>query len=125
MARLSRQLVDAQAEVVGRMLAGGFLRLYGGRQPRTADESVDDQPLLAELRFGAFAPPVSGVVAAVEITPDADARGSAEATWFRALSAGGTPVLDGAVGVELDIGDVEIRRGARIVVTSFAHRVPQ
>lgn len=95
----STYCADAKAAAVTRLLDGGWLRVYDGRKPETADTPVTDQTLLASLRFGeqAFRAPVYGRAEAYAFAPClGDVQGTP--TWFRALTARGAVVFDGTVG---------------------------
>lgn len=108
------------------LLDSGYLRIYDGAQPATADTAISGQVLLAELRFNAtaFGAGALGVAAANAITQDSAANASGTATWFRALKSDGTTVvLDGTVGTSssnLDLNSVAISSGAAVSVSAFS-----
>jgi hypothetical protein len=122
---LTTLAATTQANAVAGLLDHGWLRLYTGEQPSTADEAVSSQVVLAELRFGspAFGSASDGVAAANAIIGDASANATGTATWFRCfLPDGATPVFDGSVGTSnsnLLLNSVEISAGAQVDVTSF------
>jgi hypothetical protein len=97
--RCSTLSVNAQADAVGALLNGGFLRIYGGQKPADADALVLGDPL-AVLRFAphAFRLAEEGVITSMPITPDTNTLGGGEPTWFRACAPNGDPVFDGTVG---------------------------
>src|SRR5262245_11921024 len=100
---ISLEAASQAADAVTRLLNRGFLRIYGGRKPVSAEITViaARQPLLAELRFApaAFEPARDGVAIAREITRESLAMAEGTATWFRVFRADGrTPVFDGSVG---------------------------
>lgn len=103
----------------------GFLRIYDGAQPATADTAVGAQVLLAELTMNAtaFAASVAGVASANAITSDASANATGTAAWFRLVKIDGTTVIcDGSVGTsaaDLNLNSVAISSGAAVAVTSF------
>jgi hypothetical protein len=112
--------VDAQAV----LLNSGFLDIYDGTQPVTADTAIGAQVKLARLTFGnpAFGAGVAGVATANAITQDSSADATGTATWFRALKSDGTAVLDGSVGTSganLNLNSVAISSGAAVSVTSM------
>jgi hypothetical protein len=112
--------VDAQAT----LLNSGFLDLYDGAQPTTADTAIGAQVKLARLTFGnpAFGAGVAGVATANAITQDSSADATGTAAWFRALKSDGTPLLDGSVGTSganLNLNSVAISSGAAVSCTSF------
>jgi phage baseplate assembly protein gpV len=119
--------VNAEADNVNALLNTGYLRIYSGTQPTTADTAIGAQVLLAELRFGnpAFGVAVAGVANANAITPDSSADATGAATWFRALKSDGTtPVYDGTVGTsgaDCNINSTAIQAGAAVSVTSMTY----
>lgn len=130
---LNTQLADAtvngQADNLSARLNSGFLRIYDGTQPATADTALGAQVLLAELTFSATAAPaaVGGLITFNAIGSDASANASGTATWFRALASNGTTVvMDGSVGTatsNLILNSVSISSGASVAVTAFTHDV--
>lgn len=123
----SNAAVNAAADAVGNLLDNGYLRIYDGTQPATADTALGAQVLLAELRFNAAAFPgaTAGVASAAAITADSSANASGTATWFRALASDGTTVIyDGSVGTsgcDLNLNSVAISAGAAVSVSSFQY----
>jgi hypothetical protein len=121
--------VNAEANALAALMNSGYIRIYDGTQPATADTAVSTQVLLAELRFGstAFGSAASGVLTANSITPDSDADATGTATWFRALESDGiTPVLDGDVGTSsanLVIATTSIIQHQTVSVDSFVFTV--
>jgi len=109
---------NLQANAIGDSLNTGYIRIYSGVQPDTADTALSGQVLLAELRFAAdaFAAAVAGVITANAITSDSSANADGTATWARILQSNGTTVMfDGSVGLadaEVIINAVEIVTGA-------------
>ena len=123
----SNTAVSAAADAVCPLLNNGYLRLYSGTQPATADTAVTTQTLLAELRWNAtaFGAASSGVATANAITADTSADNTGTATWFRALKSDGTTVVfDGSVGTsgaDLNLNSTSISAGAAVSVTSFTY----
>ncbi len=123
--KLTSFAATTQADAVAALLDNGWLRLYSGAQPSTADEAVSGQVVLAELRFGnqAFGSASDGVAAANAISGDSAANTAGTATWFRCfMSDGTTPVFDGSVGTSnsnVVLNSAEISAGAQVDVTSF------
>ena len=105
----------------------GYIRIYDGAQPATADTAVTTQTLLAELRFGAtaFGAAVAGVATANAITSDASANATGTAAWFRALKSDGTStVYDGSAGTagcDLNLNSVAISACAAVAVTGMTY----
>lgn len=113
--------VDAQAV----LLNSGFLDIYDGTQPATADTAVGAQVKLARLTFGnpAFGAGAAGVATANAITQDTSADATGTATWFRAVKSDGTAVLDGSVGTatsNLILNSVAISAGAAVSCSAFS-----
>lgn len=125
--KFSNAAVNAKADALTALLNDGFLRIYDGTKPATADTAVGAQVLLAELRFNAtaFGAAVAGVATANAITSDASANATGTATWFRALKSDGTSAMvDGTVGTsgaDLNLNSVAIQVGAQVSVTSFVY----
>jgi hypothetical protein len=124
--QLTNAMASAAADAVCANLNNGYLRLYSGSQPATAD-TAPSGTLLAELRFGnpAFGAAVNGVSTANPITADTSADASGTAGWFRALKSDGTTaVFDGTVGTsgsDLNLNSVAISAGAEVSVTAFTY----
>ena len=125
--KLSNTAANAAADAVAVLLNTGYLRIYDGTQPATADTAISSQTLLAELRFAstAFGSAVSGLATAFGMTADSSANATGTATWFRALkSDGSTVVCDGSVGLatsNLTLNSVSIASGVSVTVTSFLY----
>jgi hypothetical protein len=129
--RLTNAAVNAEADAFARLLDNGFLRIYSGTQPATADTALSGNTLLAELRFANPSAPaaVAGVLTFSAITSDTAADATGTATFFRAFKADGTTaVYDGSVGTssaDLVIDSTAIQVGADVDVTSLTHTVPK
>lgn len=127
--KLSNNVVNPQADALSDLADNGYLRIYDGTQPATADTAISTQVLLAELRFNATAAPAAsnGVLTFNAITQDSSANNTGTASWFRALKSDGSTVLfDGTVGVsgsDLNIATTAIVAGAIVGVTSFVYTV--
>lgn len=126
--KLANAAVNAEADALGALLNTGYLRIYDGTQPATADTAISTQNLLAELRFGAtaFGASSAGVITANSITSGiAGATGTA--TWVRCLKSDGTtPVLDASVGAsvsDLVLTTASIVTSNTVSVSSFVHTV--
>jgi hypothetical protein len=123
--KLSNHAASIAANAVTPLLNDGWLEIYGGPQPPTADAIVPAHELLATLRFWqhAFSRAFNGVAAANEIaTAVADRDGIA--TWFRATTSEGVPVFDGSVGTggcNLNLSTVDIEAGAEISISEFTY----
>src|SRR4051794_25514811 len=98
--KLSNAAASAGADAILALLNNGFLDIYDGTQPSTADTAVSTQTKLARLTFGAtaFAAASNGAASANAITSDSSADATGTASWFRALKSDGTTVVyDGSV----------------------------
>ena len=127
--KMSDAAVNAEADAMGALLNNGYLRIYDGAQPATADTAIVGQVLLAELRFAnpAFPAAAAGVLTANAITKDSSADHDGTAAWFRCLKSDGTtPVFDDTVGLAdsgIILNAVDIAAGAEVSVTSLTHTV--
>lgn len=123
----SNTAVSAAADAVCPLLNNGYLRLYTGTQPATADTAISTQTLLATLRWNttAFGAASNGVATANALTSDSSAAATGTATWFRALKSDGTTaVFDGSVGTsgcDLNLNSASITTGSAVSVTSFTY----
>lgn len=128
--QLANATVNGQGDNLAARLNTGYLRIYSGVQPATADTALSGNTLLAELRFNATAAPatVAGVITFNAITA-AVAAATGTAVWFRALQSDGTTVvMDGSVDIagntpNLALNSTSISSGANVSVTSFVHTV--
>lgn len=126
--RRSSAAANAACDAMAALCDGGYLRLYDGEQPPSADMALFGQQLLAELRFGtpAFAPAEQGIALANAIAEDESAERTGVATWFRVVAADGERVVwDGSVGTpeargDLVMGAASIVAGAAVQVTAIA-----
>ena len=130
--KLGAAAANAEAGAIVALCNTGYLRLYDGSQPATADTAVSAQTLIAELRFAATAmsgSPAAGVATFAAVTADSSANATGTPTWFRALkSDGSTAVFDGTAGesgTDCIIDSVPIAEGGTVSVTAMtytAHR---
>lgn len=127
--QLANATVNAQADDLARLLDNGYLRIYDGSQPASADTAVSTQTLLAELRFAATSAPAAsgGLLTFNALTSDSSANNSGTASWFRALKSDGTTVvMDGSVGTSaanMVIATTSISAGQTVSCSSFTHDV--
>ena len=123
--KLSNVAANAAADAICALANTGYLRIYDGTQPATADTAISTQVLLATLRLNstAFGSAVAGVATANAITSDSAAAATGTASWFRALKSDGTTVLfDGSVGTSganLNLNTTSIVANAAVSCTSF------
>lgn len=122
--------VNTKVDALGALLNGGFIDIYDGAQPATADTPVTTQTKLARLTFSAtaFAAGSAGVAAANAITPDADAAATGEAAWARLVTAVGAAVMDGTVGTSgcnLNLAATAIVQHATVSAANLSLREPK
>lgn len=125
--RLSNASATLAADAVVDTLDSGYLRIYDGTIPATADTAITTQVLLAELRFNAtaFGAASNGVATANAFTADSAADNTGTASWFRAFRSDGTTVVfDGTVGTsgeDLNLNTVSIVASGSVSVTSMTY----
>lgn len=124
---LSNTAANAAANGVTALCNSGYLRIYDGTKPASADTAITTQTLLAELTFGStsFSAASGATATANAITADSSANASGTATWFRVVKSDGTTVVfDGTVGTsgaDLNLNSTSISAGASVSVTSFTY----
>ena len=129
--RMANATVNDEAAALAALAENGYIRIYDGSRPATANTAIGSQVKLAELRFGApaFGAPVNGVITANAITPDISADATGTASWFRVLEDDGTtPLWDGeagTAGADLILNSVAIGAGSQVSITSLVHTVPK
>jgi hypothetical protein len=127
--KFSNASVNAEADAVARLLDNGYMRVYSGSQPATADTALGAQVLLAELRFNATSAPAAsaGVLTFNAFTSDTSADATGTAAWFRALkSDGSSVVMDGTVGTastDAIINTTAISSGGQVDCTAMTFTV--
>lgn len=128
---MSNEAVNAEADALSDLLDNGYLRIYSGTPPATANTALSGNTLLAELRFAnpASGAASNGVLTFSAITDDTDADATGTATFFRALKSDGTTVVIqgdvGTSGAALNLNSTAIQIHAQVSVTSFTHTVPK
>lgn len=127
--KFSNACVNAEADALAALLNTGYLRIYSGTQPATADTGLSGNTLLAELRFSATAFPgaVAGLLTANAITSDLAADATGTAAFFRALKSDGSSVVyDGTVGTasaDAIINTVAIQANAAVACTALTIQI--
>jgi hypothetical protein len=101
--------------------SNALLRIYSGSRPATGGAETT---ILAELTCNAtFAPAASGGVLTLNaITGDTSANATGTATWFRVLTSGASPQIDGNVGTsgsDLNLTTTSIVATQPVNITSF------
>lgn len=123
--QLADATVNAQATALGNLCNSGFIKLYDGTQPATADTAITSQVLGVTLTMNAtaFGAPSSGVITANAIT-SGTAVASITPTWARITTSGGATVMDvsaGSSGANLTVG--AFTSGTTVSCSSFTHDV--
>jgi len=119
----SRAALTAKVQALAALLEGGFLDLYAGEQPATADSPVKGQARLAHVPFArpAFQKADRGLAWAYPLT-DATAEVTGTATWFRLTGSDGAAIADGSVGVSnanLNLLTVDLVKGMMVRIGAF------
>jgi hypothetical protein len=115
--QMANVTVNAQADAMTALLAGGKIGLYSGTQPATADTALSANTLLAQPVYGTPAFPVAaaGVLTANAITA-ATAVATGKATFARHYKADGTTaVFDESVGMQLLGADFTFTAGTKTI----------
>lgn len=126
--QLTDLLVNAQAELMGTLLDGGFIDILTGPQPTKGGAPIESQTVLVTLGLSdpAFGGPAMGIIRTVSVNPGV-AVADGDPVWFRAYRADHeTPVIDGSAGREkanLILPVKTIVRGMTIGCDGFAHSV--
>ena len=124
--QLSDATVNAQANALAALCNGGFIKIYDGTQPASADSDLSGNTLGVTLTFGAtaFGAANSGVITANEITTGVAVAGITP-TFARIFKSDGTTVVmdvsAGASGANMTIG--AFTAGTTVSVSSFTHDV--
>jgi hypothetical protein len=121
---------NAQAQVVSDALDSGYIRVYAGSVPASADAALGGATLLAELTFGnpSTGAPASGVITANAINSDPSANATGTAAFYRTFQSDGTTVVEqgtvGTSGADMIVPTVSVVSGVEFRVTSYTHSVP-
>jgi hypothetical protein len=132
--KITDATADGMLSSIATSLNTGYIRIYSGTEPTTANAALSGNTLLAELRFGATAfgaASASGadrVITANAITQDSGADADGTATFFRALSSNGTTVVyQGTVGTsgqQLNLTATNIVTGGVVSISSLTITMP-
>jgi hypothetical protein len=126
--QLSNLAVNTEGDALSVLFNNGYLRVYDGSQPSSADTAITTQNMLVELTFNspAFGAASGGILTANAIN-SAVAVYTGTATWFRAFKSDGTSaIVDGSVdtaSANLVLGTTSITVGLTVSVTSFTHTI--
>lgn len=132
--KITNATADAMLATIATSLNTGYVRIYSGTEPTTANAALSGNTLLAELRFGATAfgaASASGadrVITANAITQDSAADADGTATFFRALQSDGTTVVyqgtAGTSGQQLNLSATNIVTGGVVSISSLTITMP-
>ena len=121
--QLSDASANAAANVVTALVDGGYLRIYSGAQPASANDPAIGT-LLVELPFSspAYQSAVGGIAASNTISA-AVALATGTAGWYRVVKANVTTVVfDGSVGTSdsnLNLNSVAIQVGITVSISGL------
>lgn len=129
--RISNLAANAAANAVAALCNNGYVHIYNGVQPLSADTALSGNTLLASPRFNAtaaFGPAANGVLTAGAFT-NGTGLSTGTATWFRAMQSNNSTVLfDGIAGVsvvgnmpDLTLSAVAITVGANVPIAGFTY----
>ena len=124
--QLSDETVDVQADALAILCNSGFIKVYDGTQPATANTAIGAQVLGVTLTFGATAfPAASGGLLTANAITSGVAAASITPTWARIFRSNGTTVVmdvsAGAAGANLTIG--AFTSGTTVTCSAFTHDV--
>lgn len=132
--KITNATADAMLATIATSLNTGYIRIYSGTEPTTANVALSGNTLLAELRFGATAfgaATASGadrVITANAITQDSGADADGTATFFRALQSDGNTVVyqgtAGTSGQQLNLSATNIVTGGVVSISSLTITMP-
>ena len=131
--KITNATADTMLTALATSLNSGFVRIYSGTEPATADTALAGNTLLAQLSFGttAFATATASgadrIITANAITQDSSADADGTATFFRALTTGAVTVYQGTVGTsgqQLNLTATNIVAGGVVSVSSLSITLP-
>jgi hypothetical protein len=129
--KISNALAIIEADAAKVRFNNGYLRIYQGTKPASADDTPTGCTLLAELRFAAtaYVSQVNGLITMAALTPEDSALAGGTADWYRALESDGTtPIADGTCGLggggyDCEMATTTIVIGQEVSCTTFTHQV--
>lgn len=131
--RLSDIAANAAVEAVGKLLDGGWIDIYEGTQPATANSPLPTgTKLLASVQFAnpAFQAPEGGRATSAPLLPDHDAAQTGRPQWYRLYRADhATPVQDGDIASAapsvMRLRALLIAQHSQVFVDSFVLVMPK
>lgn len=133
--RITNAAARTGVAAIGALLNGGQIRIYTGSQPAEADAAATGTLLatatLSATAFGAAtdANP-GGRITANAITGDIAIDANGTAGWFRAVTSGGTAVIDGNItatggGGDMTLASTSLVQNGTFDVTSWTITMPE
>jgi len=125
--QVSTSCVNLQADLISSRLVSGYLDMYDGSQPATADTAITTQQLIATLRFSGSTPPsaTNGTVI-LDLIPDI-ALQDGTVTWYRCYESNHTSVvMDGNIGTvdeNMVLSMTTVLSGQLFNISNFQHIV--
>jgi hypothetical protein len=126
--QLANASVSVEADALAALMNSGYIDIYSGSQPATADTALGAQTLGVTLTFGAtaFGSASNGVITANAITSGV-AVASITAAWARIYRSNHTTVvMDVSVGTataNVILPTTTITSGQTVSCSSFTHTV--
>lgn len=129
--KLTNSQASRAADAVTARCNSGYIRVYSGSVPATADTALSSNTLLAELTFGptAFGAASNGVATANAITQDSSIDASGTATFFRTFESNGTTVVFqgtvGASGADMNVSpSISLIQGGTFSISTMTYTQP-
>jgi hypothetical protein len=126
--QLSNNTVNVGAAAEAALFNGGFIDIYDGAQPATADTAIGTQVkgVRCTLNATAFGAPANGVLTANAITSGTASAGITP-TWARVLKSDGVTVIEdctvGTAASNIILSAAAFTVGTTVGITSFVHTV--
>ncbi len=129
---LSIKSANIEADAFAKLMDGGFIDIYDGAQPESADEPLSSTHRLGvTLSFGspAFLPAAAGVITANQIMPGVAVMSLNPATWARIYQKDHkTAVMDVSVGTRdavIILPSTNLPAGITVTCSFFTHVIPR
>lgn len=122
--------VKAIADAIDGGIGAGYVQIYTGAAPATADTAATGT-LLGTVTASdpAFGAPAAGVVTANAMTSDTSADATGTAGYFRSFDSAGNVVTQGTItgtggGGDMELDNVNIVAGGTITINSWTITQP-
>lgn len=126
---ISMMSANVEANAFASLMDGGFIDIYSGNQPKSADETLSGKEPGVSLKFGvpAFMPARVGTITANPISSGTVTTTLNPATWARIYrSDHKTVVMDVSLGLKdatIVLPSVNLPEGITVTCSSFTHTV--